>query len=44
MFFVDKFSYNFGFENFPTLYIRDPLSGVQYEFEGIDEIKEKYLH
>ena len=43
MLFVDKFSYNPGFENFPTIYIRDPSSGVQYELEDIDEIKEKCL-
>ncbi|KAL4066066.1 actin interacting protein 3-domain-containing protein [Scleroderma citrinum] len=43
MLFVDKFSYNPGFENFPTVYIRDPSSGVQYELEDIEEIKEKCL-
>jgi len=43
MLFVDKFSYNPGFENFPTIYIRDPSSGVQYELEDIEEIKEKCL-
>ena len=27
----------------PTIYVRDPSSGVQYEIEDIDEIKEKCL-
>ncbi|KIJ65100.1 hypothetical protein HYDPIDRAFT_27824 [Hydnomerulius pinastri MD-312] len=43
MLFVDKFSYNPGLENFPAIYIRDPSSGVQYELEDIDEVKEKCL-
>ncbi|KAG6331868.1 hypothetical protein ID866_7224 [Astraeus odoratus] len=43
MLFVDKFSYNPGIENFPAIYIRDPSSGVQYELEDIEEIKEKCL-
>ena len=41
--FVDKFSYNPGLENFPAIYIRDPSSGVQYELEDMDEVKEKCL-
>jgi len=40
MLFVDKFLYNPGFENFPTICIHDPLSGMQYGLEDIDEIKE----
>ncbi|KAF8835799.1 AIP3-domain-containing protein [Paxillus ammoniavirescens] len=43
MFFVDRFSYNPGLENFPAIYIRDPSSGVQYELEDIEEVKEKCL-
>lgn len=43
MLFVDKFSYNPGLENFPAIYIRDPSSGVQYELEDIEEVKEKCL-
>ncbi|KAG9309504.1 actin interacting protein 3-domain-containing protein [Chiua virens] len=43
MLFVDKFSYNPGMENFPGIYIRDPSSGVQYELEDIEEVKEKCL-
>lgn len=41
--FVDRFSYNPGLENFPAIYIRDPSSGVQYELEDMDEVKEKCL-
>lgn len=41
--FVDKFSYNPGQENFPAIYIRDPSSGVQYELEEMEEVKERCL-
>lgn len=41
--FVDKFSYNPGQDNFPAIYIRDPSSGVQYELENTEEVKEKCL-
>ncbi|KAL6298681.1 actin interacting protein 3-domain-containing protein [Sparassis latifolia] len=41
--FMDKFAYNPGKENFPAIYIRDPSSGVQYELEDPDEIKDKCL-
>ncbi|KAJ7091320.1 actin interacting protein 3-domain-containing protein [Mycena belliarum] len=41
--FVDKFSYNPGLENFPAIYIRDPSSGVQYELEDMEEVKDKCL-
>lgn len=41
--FVDKFSYNPGQENFPAIYIRDPSSGVQYELEDTEEVREKCL-
>lgn len=43
MLFVDRFAYNPGLENFPAIYIRDPSSGVQYELEDVDEVKEKCL-
>ncbi|KAJ2934882.1 hypothetical protein H1R20_g2292, partial [Candolleomyces eurysporus] len=41
--FVDKFSYNPGQDNFPAIYIRDPSSGVQYELEDVEEVKDKCL-
>ncbi|KAJ7334084.1 bud site selection protein 6 [Mycena albidolilacea] len=41
--FVDKFSYNPGLENFPAIYIRDPSSGVQYELEDMQEVKDRCL-
>ncbi|KAI9435248.1 actin interacting protein 3-domain-containing protein [Lactarius indigo] len=43
MLFVDKFAYNPGQEDFPAIYIRDPSSGVQYELEDPDEVKDKCL-
>ncbi|OJT04283.1 Actin-interacting protein 3 -like protein [Trametes pubescens] len=41
--FVDKFSYSPGQDNFPAIYIRDLSSGVQYELEDVDEVKEKVM-
>ncbi|KAG6810005.1 hypothetical protein H0H92_013730 [Tricholoma furcatifolium] len=41
--FVDKFSYSPGQDNFPAIYIRDPSSGVQYELEDTDEVKDRCL-
>ncbi|KAF8892058.1 actin interacting protein 3-domain-containing protein [Infundibulicybe gibba] len=41
--FMDKFSYNPGLENFPAIYIRDPSSGVEYELENGDEVREGCL-
>jgi hypothetical protein len=41
--FVEKFSYNPGMENFSAIYICDPSSGVRYELEDIEEVKEKCL-
>jgi hypothetical protein len=38
--FVDIFSYNPGVNNFPAIYIRDPSSGVQYELEDVDEVRD----
>ena len=43
MLFVDKFAYNPGQEDFPGIYIRDPSSGVQYELEDTDEVKDNCL-
>ena len=43
MLFVDKFAYNPGQEDFPAIYIRDLSSGVQYELEDTDEVKERCL-
>ncbi len=39
--FVDKFAYSPGKDNFPAIYIRDPSSGIEYELEDMDEVKEK---
>lgn len=37
--FTDKFAYNPGLADFPSIYLRDPSSGVQYELEDVEEIK-----
>ena len=41
--FMDKFSYSPGMDSFPAIYIRDGSSGIQYELEDMDEMKEKCL-
>ena len=41
--FMDKFSYSPGMDSFPAIYIRDGSSGIQYELEDMDEIKERCL-
>ena len=41
--FMDKFSYSPGMDSFPAIYIRDGSSGIQYELEDMDEIKESCL-
>ena len=41
--FVDKFAYSPGKDNFPAIYIRDPTSGIEYELEDMDEVKDKCL-
>ncbi|KAI0033369.1 actin interacting protein 3-domain-containing protein, partial [Vararia minispora EC-137] len=41
--FVEKFAYNPGQGNFPAIYIRDPSSGVSYELEDMEEIKDGCL-
>lgn len=41
--FVDKFAYNPGQDNFPDIYIRDPASGVMYELEDVEEVRDKCL-
>ena len=40
MLFTDRFAYNPGLADFPAIYLRDPISGVQYELEEVEEIKE----
>jgi hypothetical protein len=41
--FMDKFSYSPGMDSFPAIYIRDGSSGIQYELEDMEEIKERCL-
>jgi hypothetical protein len=40
MLFTDKFAYNPGLADFPAIYLRHPSSGVQYELEDLEEIKD----
>ena len=41
--FMDKFSYSPGMDSFPAIYIRDGSSGIQYELEDMEEIKDRCL-
>lgn len=38
MLFIDKFSYSPGKEDFPSIYVKDPQSGVSYELEDLTEL------
>ena len=38
-----KFSYSPGMDSFPAIYIRDGSSGIQYELEDMDGIKDNCL-
>lgn len=40
MLFTDKFAYNPGLSDFPAIYLRDPKSGIQYELEDMEELKD----
>lgn len=37
--FIELFQYNPGLEDFPKIYVRDPIVGVQYELEDLSEVK-----
>lgn len=37
--FVERFQFNPGQNNFPPVYLRDPMMGVHYELEDLNEVK-----
>jgi hypothetical protein len=41
--FLERFSVNFTLEGFPAIYIHDPHSGVKYELEDINDVKDNSL-
>ena len=43
MLFVDRFAYSPGQDDFPTIYIKDPNSGVSYELEDLGDISNDTL-
>ncbi|WVR03376.1 hypothetical protein IAU60_000367 [Kwoniella sp. DSM 27419] len=38
--FMERFEYDPGMEDFPDVYLRDPKTGVQFEVEDMDDLKE----
>ncbi|KAL7418988.1 Bud site selection protein 6 [Cryptotrichosporon argae] len=38
--FMERFEYDPGLEDFPDVYVRDNRTGVQYELEDMDDLKE----
>lgn len=38
--FMERFDYDPGVDNFPDVYIRDPATGVQFELEQMDDLKD----
>ncbi|CDW98895.1 hypothetical protein [Sporisorium scitamineum] len=43
MLFIDRFAYSPGMDDFPTIYVKDPGSGVTYELEDLNDVQEGSL-
>lgn len=43
MLFIDRFAYSPGMDDFPTIYVKDPASGVTYELEDLGDVQEGSL-
>lgn len=41
--FMERFEYDPGMEDFPDVYIKDPKTGVQYELEDMDDVKDSCM-
>ena len=41
--FMERFEYDPGMEDFPDVYVRDNRTGVQYELEDTEDLREGYL-
>ncbi|KAF9976730.1 Bud site selection protein 6 [Actinomortierella ambigua] len=39
MLFMEKFQYNPGQEDFPTIYVKDPQTNIHYELESLADVK-----
>lgn len=37
---MEKFEYDSGLDDFPDVYVRDPVSGVGYELEDMDDVRQ----
>ncbi|KAF9925458.1 Bud site selection protein 6 [Linnemannia zychae] len=40
MLFMEKFQYNPGQEDFPTIYVKDPQTNIHYELESLADVKQ----
>jgi len=40
---MEKFDYDPGVEDFPDVYIRDTATGLQFELEDVDELRDGSL-
>ena len=38
--FMERFEYDPGLEDFPDVYVRDPRTGVTYELEDMEDVKD----
>ncbi|EPQ31471.1 uncharacterized protein PFL1_00806 [Pseudozyma flocculosa PF-1] len=43
MLFIDRFAYSPGMDDFPSIYVKDPASGVSYELEDLGDVQEGCL-
>lgn len=41
--FMDRFQFNPGSDSFPEIYLRDPQSGIQYQLEDLNEVKDRVV-
>ncbi|KAG0171808.1 Bud site selection protein 6 [Apophysomyces sp. BC1015] len=41
MLFIERFGYSSRQNDFPSIYVRDPIAGVSYELEHLEEVKDK---
>ncbi|CAH7666893.1 actin interacting protein 3-domain-containing protein [Phakopsora pachyrhizi] len=41
--FMDRFQYSPGSDDFPTIYLRDPKSGIQYQLEDMNDVKDRIV-
>lgn len=39
MLFIERFGYSSGLSDFPSIYIKDPVTNISYELEDLEDVK-----